>query len=52
LVYSEEFVSIADARVREHQLKRWSAQKMAALISGDLGRLHLLAKRRCQKKRI
>jgi predicted GIY-YIG superfamily endonuclease len=51
LVYSEEFFSLSDARKRERQLKRWSAQKKAALISGDLRSLHLLAKRRRAKRR-
>ena len=51
LVYSERAVNMAEAVGRERQLKRWSAQKKAALISGDLRRLHLLAKRRRPKKR-
>ena len=50
LVYSEELASLHDARERERQLKRWSAQKKAALISSDLRSLHLLAKRRRAKK--
>jgi putative endonuclease len=50
LVYSELAASMADAMERERQLKRWSAQKKAALISGDLRNLHLLAKRRRPKK--
>ena len=35
LVYSEHHRSLMDARRRERQLKRWSAQKKAALIAGD-----------------
>jgi putative endonuclease len=39
LVYSERFLSRTDASARERQLKRWSREKKAALISGNLERL-------------
>jgi putative endonuclease len=51
LVYSEEYSSLADARARERQLKRWSAHKKLALIAGDLKSLHSLAKRKRPKSR-
>jgi len=50
LVYSEQFGSLMNARRREHQLKRWSAQKKMALVAGDLHGLHSLARRRHPKK--
>ncbi|MGH9241776.1 MAG: GIY-YIG nuclease family protein [Vicinamibacterales bacterium] len=50
LVYSEQFGSLVNARRREHQLKRWSAQKKMALAAGDLHGLHSLARRRHSKK--
>jgi predicted GIY-YIG superfamily endonuclease len=34
-VYSERFLSMADASARERQLKRWSREKKAALIAGN-----------------
>ena len=46
LAYTEEFSSIDEAIRREHQLKRWSAQKKAALIDGDFATLKRLARRR------
>ena len=46
LVYSERFLSRTDASVRERQLKRWSREKKAALIAGDLEGLKRLSKRR------
>ena len=46
LVYSERFPSRTDASARERQLKRWSRQKKAALIAGNLERLKRLSKRR------
>jgi len=49
LVYSEEHTSIAEAIERERQLKRWSAQKKAALIDGDAGTLKRLSRRRRNK---
>jgi putative endonuclease len=39
LVYSEQLASIDAAIKRERQLKRWSAQKKAALIQGDTASL-------------
>ena len=50
LAYSEELPNLADATSRERQLKRWSAEKKLALISGDLGVLRSLARRRRPKK--
>jgi putative endonuclease len=46
LVYSERFLSKTDASARERQLKRWSRQKKAVLIAGNLERLKRLSKRR------
>jgi predicted GIY-YIG superfamily endonuclease len=46
LVYSERFLSRTDASARERQLKRWSHQKKAALIAGNLERLKRLSTRR------
>jgi putative endonuclease len=46
VVYIEECESIDIALNRERQLKRWSAQKKAALIRGDFGTVRKLAKRR------
>jgi predicted GIY-YIG superfamily endonuclease len=46
LVYTEECASTDAAVRRERQLKRWSAQKKAALIRGDLQAVRKLAKRR------
>jgi putative endonuclease len=51
LAYREKSPTMSEAMARERQIKRWSAQKKAALISGDLHSLHLLAKRRRPKKR-
>jgi hypothetical protein len=48
LAYTEEFTSMDEAIRREHQLKRWSGQKKAALIEGDFATLKRLAKRRKQ----
>jgi predicted GIY-YIG superfamily endonuclease len=50
LAYSEVTGSMPAAMMRERQIKRWSAQKKAALISGDFERLHSLAKRRRPKR--
>jgi len=52
LAYAEELPNLADAISRERQLKRWSAQKKLALISGDLGVLRSLARRRRPKKTV
>ena len=46
VVYIEQCESIGAALERERQLKRWSAQKKAALIRGDLRTVRKLAKRR------
>jgi predicted GIY-YIG superfamily endonuclease len=46
LVYQEQCASELEAIAREQQIKRWSRAKKQALIDGDLGRLHVLAKRR------
>ena len=39
MVYAEEHATIAGARNREMQLKRWSRAKKEALIAQDLPRL-------------
>jgi predicted GIY-YIG superfamily endonuclease len=49
LVYFEEFQNSVDAISRECQLKRWSAEKKRALISGDVALLKRLARRRKRK---
>jgi len=46
LVHSETLPTHAAARARERQLKRWSAEKKAALIAGDRATLKALSKRR------
>ena len=46
LVYSEQCPDFSGARHREVQVKRWTRAKKESLIAGDLGQLHLLAKRR------
>jgi putative endonuclease len=46
LVHHETFPTRAAARVRERQLKRWSAGKKTALIAGDPKTLKSLSKRR------
>jgi putative endonuclease len=46
LVYCEWFDHVAAAFDREKQVQRWTHQKKAALIAGDLGRLKRLAQRR------
>src|SRR5262245_34923571 len=46
LVYSEAFESETAAVSRERQLKRWSHEKKAALIAGNLERLKRLSKHR------
>jgi putative endonuclease len=42
VVYSEECASLQEAVKREHQVKRWTRAKKAALIAGDLARLRRL----------
>lgn len=46
LVYSEPFDMMSQARQREIQIKKWSRAKKAALIGGDIKRLHHLSARR------
>ncbi len=46
LVYCEGLLGIEAAVSRETQLKRWSRAKKEALIRGDLGALHDLARSR------
>lgn len=43
LVFQEQFKTFSEARRREAQIKRWSAKKKEALISGDLASLKRLA---------
>ncbi|MCC6424434.1 MAG: GIY-YIG nuclease family protein [Phycisphaerales bacterium] len=46
IAYSERYDSIAEAVLREHQIKRWTHQKKLALVQGDMKTLKSLAKRR------
>src|SRR5215813_10445403 len=46
LILSEWFDQITDAIAAEQQVKGWSRAKKEALIRGDFGSLHRLAKRR------
>ncbi|AOS44732.1 GIY-YIG nuclease superfamily protein [Lacunisphaera limnophila] len=46
LVFCEGTMSLDEAVVREHQLKRWSRPKKEALIRGDLPRLRELSRSR------
>ncbi len=46
VVYSESHPTLAAARRREAQLKRWSHAKKQALVDEHLDRLHRLARRR------
>jgi len=46
LVHVEPSPSMAVARQRERQIKRWSRAKKSALIANDLSTLHELSKRR------
>ncbi len=48
LVFQEEFPTFSDARRREAQIKRWSARKKEALVSGDTVLLRHLAVSRDQ----
>jgi predicted GIY-YIG superfamily endonuclease len=50
MIHSEEYPTITLAISRERPLKRWSAQKKQALLSGNGERLRSLAKRRRPKK--
>jgi putative endonuclease len=46
LIYSEEFLTFSEARIREAQIKRWSRAKKEALVSGDVIKLRELSKSR------
>ena len=46
LAYAEEHQTIFGAYEREKQVQGWSRAKREALIAGDFGRLHDLARRR------
>ncbi len=46
LVYVEHFPTREDAKRKEHQVKRWSRAKKAALVRGDVDRLKELARSR------
>ena len=46
LVWSETFTTRADALELERRIKGWSRAKKMALIRGDFGSLHDLAKRK------
>jgi len=48
LVYTEPFGTMAQARSREIQIKKWSRAKKEALIEGAMDRLHRLSRRRTQ----
>jgi putative endonuclease len=44
LVYTEEYDTIHEARLRERQLHKWSQAKKEALINGDIEKLKELSK--------
>jgi predicted GIY-YIG superfamily endonuclease len=44
LVYQEQFATLAEARKREQQVKRWSATKKRALIAGEWATLKSLSR--------
>ena len=46
LVYTEEYDTIHEARLRERQLHKWSQAKKEALIRGDMETLKKLAKKK------
>lgn len=46
IVYSEQHPTFSAALAREAQIKKWSRAKKEALVAGDKGALHDLAKRR------
>jgi len=46
LVYSEPHPSKKSALRREKQIKKWTRAKKQALITGNMNKLHQLAKRR------
>ena len=45
IVHREPFTSIAEAHVRERQLKRWTRAKKEALVARDLARLRYPSRR-------
>lgn len=45
LVYTEEYDTIHEARLRERQLHKWSQAKKEALINGDIEKLKQLSKK-------
>jgi predicted GIY-YIG superfamily endonuclease len=51
LVFEEEHPSTLSAVRRERQIKRWSGEKKAALVRGDLAELKRLSSRRRPKRR-
>ncbi|MCC7146256.1 MAG: GIY-YIG nuclease family protein [Phycisphaeraceae bacterium] len=48
LLYSESFPTMAQARKREIQIKKWSRAKKQALAAGDIQKLHEMSCRRTQ----
>ncbi len=46
LIFHEHFQRIEDAIAAEQKLKGWSRAKKEALVAGDFGLIHELAKRR------
>jgi len=46
ILYTEEFKSLSEAKIREQQIKRWSRAKKLALIKGDLVELANLSRSR------
>ena len=46
IVYTEEFVTKADAAKREIQITKWSRTKKEALIEGDISKLKKLSKKK------
>jgi len=42
MIYTEEHVSLHQARERERQLKRWTRRKKEALVAGNLKALKRL----------
>ena len=44
LVYTEEYDTIHEARLRERQLHKWSHAKKEALITGDIDKLKGISK--------
>ena len=44
LIFAQEFADIAEAIIREKQIKGWTRRKKEALIAGDFEKLAELAK--------